>query len=306
MIDYVYITGTSYSGSTLLSFLLNAQPQLVSVGEATGPIPGRFPPSSRACSCGAPLGECSFWHQVGNAMRSRGFDFDVGRWNTGFELGLPPVLSRPLLASLRRNQLDRARDAIVERSPVLGRQLRETGRRNVAFASSITSIAGKPTFVDASKDPRRVALLMRYTVFRPFVVHLVRDALGYVSSNVKRKRQTLDGAVRSWLVIADHVERLRTVVDRERWQLLRYEDLCKDPAAEISHLARSMGLTLTTPELSFRDADHHIVGNRMRIRDTSEIVPDESWREQLDEREVQEILSRTRHYRQRLGYAENP
>ena len=52
---FLYVVGTSFTGSTLLSFLLNLHPQIVSVGEMTGPFRGVADRQAYPCSCGAAL-----------------------------------------------------------------------------------------------------------------------------------------------------------------------------------------------------------------------------------------------------------
>ena len=70
MHEVIYIAGTPYTGSTLLSMLLNAHPQLVSIGEAEGPT-RRTDRGSYVCSCESPIAECAFWQRVGVEMRDR-------------------------------------------------------------------------------------------------------------------------------------------------------------------------------------------------------------------------------------------
>ena len=68
---FLYIAGTSFTGSTLLSFLLNLHPQIVGVGEMTGPFRGVEDRRGYPCSCGAALSECPFWTAVGQEMAGR-------------------------------------------------------------------------------------------------------------------------------------------------------------------------------------------------------------------------------------------
>jgi hypothetical protein len=52
----------------------------------------------------------------------------------------------------------------------------------------------------------------------------------------------------------------------------------------------------------FLAGDHHIIGNRMRLSNSSEIVLDERWRSILSEREVEIVKRKTDRYRRAFGY----
>ena len=69
----IYIAGTSHSGSTLLDLMLNAHPEIISVGELVNlarHLEYKKPHKKRytSCSCGAPsLWQCDFWSRVNKA-----------------------------------------------------------------------------------------------------------------------------------------------------------------------------------------------------------------------------------------------
>ena len=66
----VYIAGMSHSGSTLLNLMLNAHPEMMSVGELIDLARRAIPQDAKRtkytpCLCGAPsLCECQFWSRV--------------------------------------------------------------------------------------------------------------------------------------------------------------------------------------------------------------------------------------------------
>ena len=57
LLPVIYILGNSHSGSTLLGFLLSANPDMVNLGE----LKGRTWLKERFCSCGHPVAECAFY-----------------------------------------------------------------------------------------------------------------------------------------------------------------------------------------------------------------------------------------------------
>jgi hypothetical protein len=303
---FLYVAGTSFTGSTLLSFLLNLHPRIVSVGEMTGPFRGVEDRSAYPCSCGASLSECPFWTAVGTEMTGRGLRFDPDHWDMRYD---PDTrFGRRLIRdSLGSNRADSLRDAAVQHAPVLGRHVREIARRNEALVASARAVAGKPVFADASKDVSRARLLDRTTDLSPYVVHLVRDSLGFVASKKSRawknpRGAEVDHASRYWNRRSAQANQLFEALPPERRLRVRYEDLCTDPEREFGRICELLGLEKLPGPYEFLSGDHHIIGNRMRLSSSSEIVLDERWRTILSEEEAETVRSSTNRHRQAFGY----
>ena len=304
---FLYVAGTSFTGSTLISFLLNLHPKIVGVGEMTGPFRGVKDRRRYPCSCGAPLSECPFWVAVSNEMATRGLRFDPEHWNLRFDP--ENVLRRRLVTnSLRNNFADAVRDAAVQHSPVVGKQFREIAHRNEAMAASACTVAEAPVFVDTSKSVDRARQLERMSGLEPYVVHLVRDSLGFVASKKSRAYKNPRGAeignaTRYWNRRSAQAERLFAVLPPERRLRVRYEDLCTDPEHELGRICEMVGLAKLPGPYDFRAGDHHIIGNHMRLANSSEIVLDERWSSILTEQEVETVRSSTSRHRREFGYA---
>ncbi len=302
----LFITGTSYTGSTLLSFLLNGHPEITSIGEPTGPISTVTDRESYSCSCGAPLRECQFWAKVQQQMNHRGFVFGPEAWHTEFDLPLPRMFNQLLFRSLRSNRLDHIRDSIVCRIPSIYARLEAVGHRVEALVDSVLAVSGKRIFADAAKDPIRVRYLQRFTRFEPKVIHLVRDAPGFVSSAIKNSRPSmkvdLTAAIRWWNRVGSHVERLFAELPAERKMRVHYEDLCRDADGTLSAIASFASVRACPAPLDFRATEHHIIGNRMRLSGSRDIALDESWRSRLTSKEVATVLHNTSTLRRRFGY----
>jgi hypothetical protein len=304
----LYFVGTSFTGSTLTAFMLNLHPQIVSVGEAAGPARsarvkgGEFP-----CSCGATLAECPFWTGVGEEMTARGLPFDPGHWDLRFDPD-DRLARRLLTSSLRSNRADALREALVLRTPGLGKRLRTIADRNEATMASVCSVAGKPVFADTSKQVYRARCLDRLTNLQPYVVHLVRDSLGFVASKKSRREKNprgaeLDNAIGYWNRRSAEVERLFATLPPERRLRVRYEDLCTDPELEFGRICRLVGLEPIPGPYDFLTNDHHIIGNHMRLASSSEVVLDERWRSILSSDEIDAVRRKTSVYREKFGYA---
>jgi hypothetical protein len=304
---FLYIAGTSFTGSTLLSFLLNLHPQIVGVGEMTGPFRGVEDRRGYPCSCGAALSECPFWTAVGEEMAGRGLRFDPDHWDMRFDPD--NRFGRRLMRdSLGSDRADSLRDAAVQHAPGIGRHVREIARRNEALVASARSVSGKPVLADASKDISRARLIDRATDLDPYVVHLVRDSLGFVASKKSRawknpRGAEVDNASRYWNRRSAQAERLFAALPPERRLRVRYEDLCTDPEREFGRICEMLGLEQLPGPYEFFAGDHHIIGNRMRLTSSSEIVLDERWREILTEEEAETVRRSTGRHRQDFGYA---
>lgn len=301
MTRLLYVVGTGYSGSTLLSFLLNAHPDIVSVGEATGPYELVLDQTTYPCSCGKHLADCEFWRRVGAEMETRGFAFGPNRWNTTFRLTEGRLGYQILNQPLRHNTLDAVRDALVLRTPGWGPRLRELARRNQAFLESVLAVSGKRVFFDASKGAARARYFHRLTDVDLRVIQLVRDPLGFVSSWIHRGNSLLSG-VRYWRRTLGHARRLALLLPEERFTRVRYEDVCRDTDGELSRLARFAGLEPHPGPVDFRAPNHHMIGSEMRLSNSGEVKLDERWRQRLTPAQRREILLLTGRQRKQLGY----
>lgn len=303
MTPVVCVVGTGFSGSTLLSFLLNAHPEVASVGEATGPFDQWADQRTYPCSCGETLAECAFWKRVGEEMRARGSAFGPNCWNLEFRIARSRPLNHLLSRSLRNNALDAARDRLVRAVPVWRNMLEAQADRNERLVASVLAITGKRVFLDASKDPVRARELLRLTRLDLRVVHLVRDTPGFVSSFIKNTRGSMGLGIRYWNRMAGHVERLAALLPDDRFLRVRYEDLCVATDDVLARITGFAGLGPMRGPVDFRSTPHHVIGNRMRLTGSSEVRLDESWRERLSAEQVRAILRGSRRRRARLGYA---
>ena len=292
--------GTSFSGSTLLAFLLNDCPDVISVGEITGisskQDPGRYP-----CSCGCSLSDCPFWEDVTQAMRRRGFRFGANEWGTGFLVD--DRLARVIIGHhFRSAALERTRDALVLSVPKLRARLYNLACRNIALISSILEVGEKSVFVDVSKDDRRVHFLRNVTGSTPLIVHLVRDSLGFVSSNMANGGASLESSIMAWNRNSRRIERLRDGYPASRWVRVRYEDLCVDPNEQVARIASSGNFVPARIGHRYRGEHHHVLGNRMRLNNAARIELDEVWRDRLTRRQTERVLRGTARYRRVYGY----
>jgi hypothetical protein len=286
---FVFLSSQSYSGSTLLGFLLGAHPEIATVGEMTGLLPAADPDEYR-CSCDQKIKECGFWDAVASVMHSKGFQFELADFNTRFELGSHPVIRRLRSGSLRSNTLEAIRDAFYRAWPGQAKQLSKLAARNVALAEAVLDVTGKRVFLDTSKAHMRIKYLLKYSDLDMFVIHLVRDVRGVVTSSMSRNRSmSAQRAAQLWLNRNRNIERQLQTLPENRKIRIRYEDLCRDTQGTLERLYRFCVVEPGVVVTDFRSVPHHIVGNKMRKSGSSKIELDERWKRVLAEDQLNNI-----------------
>lgn len=285
MATYVFLASSAYSGSTLLSFLLGAHPQIATVSAASG---GRRQAriETYRCSCGRLMRECPFWLAIRQAMRDRGYgDFGLEHFGLGFDTRPGTRLERLRTGSLRWSWLEGARDAALGLLTSHARQMEAVGRRNADFAASVLQREDASVYVDASKERMRIRHLQQHLPMPLKVVHLVRDVRGVATSALHHSSAAPGGpeaAARGWAAtnrtILRHLDRL-PAQDRAT---VRYEDLCRDPVATMRRLYAFCGVDPNPADnpLAGR-SEQHLIGNRRRLGAWDEITLDERWRTEL-------------------------
>lgn len=299
-----YITSTSFSGSTVLSILLDELPGVVSTGEATGPVPSLRRPGSYTCSCGELLENCRFWEAVRRRMQLSGFEFDPLAPGTSiFERREDSIRHRLLNSHTGFQLLNHLRDGMLARTAPWQSEWIESVRRNVAYITAVMEAGKGRIFIDASKDAVRLCRLEAMTDLDIAVIHLVRHPAGFVNSARKNERMSIDSAISWWRRSIEHALTLQRHWTTERWVTVRYEDLCGDPLREVR---RIMGMfeykeQIFLPEV-IQTETHHIIGNRTRTSGQMRLKLDESWRGELSDSSIRFIAKRTARHREFLGY----
>jgi hypothetical protein len=286
---FVGIETSSYSGATLLAFLLNAHPQIASIGEMNGVIPSEDPWSYR-CSCGKRIRVCEFWQAVTLEMIRCGFEFNIAHFDNAFRLAGPRWMQRLRVASLGSAKLDSFRDLVFQTLPGEQSQINALVARNVAFAEAVLRLTGKSVFVDTSKDHLRARALRMFSPYDVRVIHLVRDPRGVIASRLRRGVSIgVSEAARQWVRLHTRLQNSFASLAPDRYIRVRYESLCRDPCSVLRELYAFCG---ADPGFRIQDlpsTSHHIVGNAMRLDNLSEIKLDERWRQFLTAGQQKEI-----------------
>jgi hypothetical protein len=301
-INLLYIMGHGYSGSTLLTFLLGAHPEIATVGEMGIAPKAKGKPEEFLCSCKTPIRECDFWHQVTQGMERQGYRFDV--WETAHEFRANGGgLTDAVLRAVQRGPLfETARRVALGALPGARRELDRILRYNEALVRVVTDIKSCHTFLDSSKRPERAVYLRRVPSFDVKVIHLVRDGRAVSYSSMKNLGLGPEEAAESWIADNQSSEHAKRHFPADRWMSLRYEDLCANPSEVLGRIYRFAGVQPKNGVQDFRAVEQHIIGNRMRLSNTSEIRLDEKWKTALTPEQMKIIEDRVGAMNRRYGY----
>jgi hypothetical protein len=280
VVKVVSIGGASRSGSTLLALLLGRPDGSAVVGELRY-VWSRGYLQNQLCGCGEPFRRCPFWHDVlGEAYG------DPERVPIQEILGLHRSVSQiwhlpALLAPVRPSTLE-------------GRVRRYLSHLG-ALCQAIHRISGADTLVDSSKLPTFCYLLTRVPRVDARLVHLVRDSRATAFSFMRKRRKPeiqwraaymrrfspFESAL-DWNVLNVGMELVRRA--KVPCELLRYEDLVRDPRAALARTLRSSADVfdfLADGEVRLT-TNHTVSGNPLRFSQaTLRIRPDTEWRDRM-------------------------
>lgn len=302
-INYVCMPGSPYAGSTLLGFLLDSHPGCASIGAATG-LTRRVDLDTYTCSCGRAFRECPFWARVAERTVELGHPVSVyqtGFWNTHVRLSRRRWLNGLLVRSLGPTELTSLRDATVGRLPAIERQLAEARDATWALSRAVLESSGKQSFVDTARDHQRPKYLSPAPSLTLKAIHLVRDPRGNTASIMKHTGVDVARAARQWRHYNLEADRSRRWLPSESWLRVHYEDLCRDPQGTLDAIAAFIGVE-AAPIPPLAAAEHHIIGNSMRLRSIEAIREDQNWRDVLTEDDLAVIAKITGDVSRRLGY----
>ncbi|MGQ0608708.1 MAG: sulfotransferase family protein [Chloroflexota bacterium] len=288
---YIFLASSAYSGSTLLSFLLGAHPQIGTVSDVSGRRRERKM-STFACSCGLLMESCPFWRSLADELNRTGVDFSLANFRLGFDEREPGWLGRARVRSLGGHIAEATRDRLFRLLPGDERHMRQLGRRNSAFAASVLAVTGGDVFVDASKERLRARYLQRYVDPGLRVIHLVRDVRGVVESTLRRGKLGISAteAARRWAHTNEAIMRSIAAVSPDRQLLVRYEELCTDLVGTMRRLFSFSGVEPDVDVGRFVADEQHLIGNRMRLSGVDEVRLDERWRTSIAPAEIEEII----------------
>jgi Sulfotransferase family len=297
----LYILAPSFSGSTLLTYLLAQHPRIATIGELKATKMGDV--AEYRCSCGALIGECGFWKLVAMRCEERGIPFALDKFDT--VLGSRAWYRDKLIrGSVRGRLFEALRGSLLALSPGTRHELGAQIRHNYELSRTITEIQGGEIFLDGSKGATRLLHFIRSCLWDVRVIYLQRDGRGVVASIMKHRGVGFERAAEEWLAITRELEHLRRMLPEPIVVDLKYEALCRQPRESLERIFKWLeidGVAVSTED--FKAGDFHILGNTMRLNGISEIRLDEGWRSKLTEQQQSYFSRRCGKRHQQLGYA---
>jgi hypothetical protein len=310
------ITGLGRSGSTILDVVLGNHPQIESVGEVGNlmrngwisreSLRGIDPKRLRRpiCTCGkrldvlyvaTPDEACPFWSSVRREWVERTDRESIETY---------PKLQNDFELKRRWPRLlyEKRRPSALFRS---------YARLTRAFFESIRAVSGKPIIVDSATVPTRTFALGMIPGIDVYMVHLVRDGRGVITSHRKtfekdlqagimwdhkghpmwktvvRRRVLYLVSVIRWTVQNLASEWVCTQLGPKRAMRLRYEDFVADPNSALERIGSLIELDLTgVAEAASAgkpmQVGHNIGGNRTKKSGIVTLRPDaEEWKSAL-------------------------
>jgi len=260
----LFIAGSGRNGSTLLARLLGQIDGYQNIGEATQYLFNeRMIAKQIPCGCGRPLSKCEFWQEIIS------------------DIGIDEI--RPLSTSLMSmRQIPMMLSPI--KSPSFQKKIQKLLSVSIEYYEAIQKKSGCKVIVDASKNPTNAFILGQLPDIDLYVVHLVRDPRGTVSSWSKPK-----GYLRSfpmhtttlwWLAYNLFSELLRFSI--KKYVLVRYEDFVQDPSKHITKIAQAVTNQDITPNFIegsqvWIDTQHMLGSNPDKLSSGQVMIKDQHW-----------------------------
>jgi hypothetical protein len=287
------IAGLGRSGSTILDIVLGNHPHIESVGEVGNltvngwisreSLRGIDPNKRRVpiCTCGkrldvlyvdTPDEACPFWSRVRGEWVERTDPESIENYPK-----LRGYFERTRLAVLIQQCLrllyEKRRQSVLFRS---------YARLTRAFFESIRAVSGKPIIVDSTKSPVRAFAHSLVPGIDLYVVHLVRDGRGVITSRRKTFKKDLRAGIMwdhegypmwrtivRWIGLNLAAEWVCTRLGPKKTMRLRYEDFVADPKGALERIGSLIELDLTDVADAASSgqpmqAGHNVGGNRTK------------------------------------------
>ena len=182
--------------------------------------------------------------------------------------------------------------------------VRRVAEQNRVLAGIVCNLQGGAIFLDGSKDSRRLSHLIDAGLWQVRVIYLQRDGRGVASSIASHRNLPFGQAMEVWREDVMELQRMRRRLDGESVSVfdLHYEDLCRAPDETLGRLWSWLGIEAMPASRNFRDGDFHILGNTMRLSNTTEIRLDERWKTTLSPEDMGMIEQRNGALNRQLAY----
>jgi len=299
-IGLAYILSPSFSGSTLLSFLLAGHPKIATMGELKATAWGDI--DEYYCSCGELIQNCDFWKNVIKELSGQGIHFDLADFGTHFRDKSNLLVDLVLRARVHGPAFETFRRAALTVVPGARKTFSRILDRNQVLIETISRLQGGSIFLDSSKDAVRLQHLMQAGFNRVRVIYLIRDGRGFVCSYMKHHNVSMDKAALEWKKTYRECQHVLRRLEPEDRLTVQYESLCRDPKNTMEKIFKFLGIEPVDIGSSFLATKQHILGNAMRLEADQRIKLDEKWRTALSSEDLKMFEHVAGDLNRKLGY----
>jgi len=282
MAKAIYITADGHSGSTLFDMVCGTIPGVFSLGEVTHfawelhkDQKENGTSTAGRCSCLRKFNACTAWAKILAALNEKvGYDVyeDPYRFSVGFA---SPLEAHAFFLGIARRAIS-SKSLYSAGSHLVSARYPSSAANSWLLFDTIGEVCGATHVVDSSKIIVRLNMLHRMRPSDTRIVVLVRDVRGVAGSARGRSGDPI-AAARKWYWFYERA--LRTLRNaRAEWLLVKYEDVCRDPAKERQRVATFAGIDGVQSTCRVDTREHHLVaGNRVRYKGKLEIK-ETDWR----------------------------
>ena len=306
MSKVVYIVSAGHSGSTLLDMLIGTLPNTFSTGELVY-FPYQIfrngemcPLHQDICTCNKRFTECTIWSEVLKKLNQK-LDYNLREDPLKFKL------------SIINNQIFSKKSLLIRFSRllvILGLQFKLFSflinffyikykneiENNWLLFDTISEVTKKKYIIDSSKDFIRLKMLMKRRPNDVFVIILIREIFGVISSEYKKGKNYLKNA-KKWL---DHYNKriLPTIhnLPKNRYLVIHYEYFCRQPEETREKVAHFLGIKEKLMSIRINSREYHLIaGNPMRFNGNIIIKYNDTWKIKLSS-EIKKRLNKIQNY----------
>ena len=279
----ICLLGTSRCGSTLLQRAIALSSGAIALGEIARVH--ELLERQSLCACGERLATCEFW---ASALPSLKQTAPIVAWSEARWLERSKML-RGVLAT------------VTGQSFIASPTERESARALALALASLAEQTGSALFIDSSKDPSeflRLALLPSHLIVP---VHLVRDPRGVAWSAFRRTGIDPIAMASHWSRLNRAIAWLKRMTSRYPWQLVRYEDFCRDPLSARRRLLMAAG---HKEDIEISATVTHAMGgsSEFSLERNGSIVLDERWKAEMPVELQRHIMQTIGITARKLGY----
>lgn len=278
----VFLLSAPYSGSTLLSILLNQHPKISADGEIFPYVRG----DDEKCSCGKKQKVCAYYSTVAAMMKVPGEEY----YDRNYFFYVPRyckinLISRAFEGFWLNHYFYSIRNFICNAYPAFKNKNNKFIEKHIEFIKSSLKKRRSSVYFDGTRSFRRAELFTENSLtFK--MIYLIRDGRAFCSSYIKnegysetKKNLLIAGTV--WKKNIKKVDTLRSRFPQIKTLVIRYQDICRSPEVELKKIYGFLDLEYQHSYLHYSADDMHILGNRMRFVYNGVIREDLAWRNRL-------------------------